>query len=122
MSKHEIQVVRYTAATLPAPRCGAIAVRLATAEDLAFIDELQRLHQKMLGFLPRGTIHGKIAAGHVLIAEAERSSALGAQSSVKDEPNAESRMPNAEPLGYCISQDRYMGRDDVGVVYQLNVA
>ncbi len=25
------------------------------------------------------------------------------------------------PLGYCIARDRYMGRDDVGIVYQLNV-
>src|SRR5688500_16551248 len=54
---------------LPAPRCGAISVRVATMADFAFMDELQRLHQKMLGFLPRGTIHGKLAAGHVLIAE-----------------------------------------------------
>src|SRR5688500_18339653 len=54
---------------MPAPRCGAISVLPGTMADFEFMDELQRLHQKMLGFLPRGTIHGKLAAGHVLIAE-----------------------------------------------------
>ena len=28
----------------------------------------------------------------------------------------------AEPMGYIISHDEYCGRDDVGIVYQLNVA
>src|SRR5688572_23451281 len=85
---------------LPAPRCGEIAVRVGTTDDIPFIEKLQRLHQKMLGFMPMGTIKGKISAGHVLIAES---------------------LPGVS-VGYCISQDRYMGRDDVGIVYQMNVA
>src|SRR5688572_8554798 len=111
----------FSSLPVPAPRGGAIDVRLATVADIPFIDELQKKHQKMLGWTPRKTIEGKIAAGHVLVAES-RSSEFGVRSSGKDDPNAERRMPNADPLGYCISQDRYMGRDDCGVIYQMNVA
>ena len=25
------------------------------------------------------------------------------------------------PLGYCIFKDTYSGRDDVGIIYQINV-
>src|SRR5688572_27645728 len=101
---------------LPAPRCGAIAVRLATPADIPFMDELQKKHQKMLGFLPRGTIHGKIAAGHVLVAEGtgargQGSANAGSLSSLTPDPSP--LTPAATPLGYVISQDRYMGRDDV---------
>src|SRR5436190_17225158 len=57
---------------VPAPRCGAIEVRLARVEDIPFMDALQKKHQKQLGFMPRKTFEGKIAAGHVLVAWASR--------------------------------------------------
>ena len=28
---------------------------------------------------------------------------------------------NASPLGYCIAQDQYFKRDDVGIIYQMSV-
>jgi len=103
---------------LPAPRCeGALSVRLATLADIPFIDSLQKMHQKMLGWTPRKTIEGKIAAGHILIADCQLSIA-NLNSSQSEIGNRQS----AIPVGYCISQDRYMGRDDCGVIYQLNVA
>ena len=68
MSSLAIQSVAGSIA-LTVPRCGAIGVRLGTADDIPFIDALQKKHQKMLGFMPMGTIKGKIVAGHVLVAE-----------------------------------------------------
>jgi hypothetical protein len=118
-------------AVVPVPRC-AISTRLATVKDIPFIDELQKLHQHMLGWTPRATFEGKIKAGHVLIAEQSG----GEDGGTKKENSA--GKPGSAPLpasilhsqssarvsavGYCISQDRYMGHDDVGIVYQLNVA
>jgi hypothetical protein len=78
------------------PRC-TLSIRPATMNDFAFIDGLQHLHNKAVGFFQRTALEAKINAGHVLIAE------------------------GSAPLGYCIAQDRYFKRDDVGVVYQLNV-
>src|SRR5688572_19264308 len=68
-SDSSLIVHRSSLLPVPAPRCGAIHVRLATLADIPFIDELQKKHQKMLGWTPRKTIEGKIAAGHVLVAE-----------------------------------------------------
>ncbi len=77
-----------------------ISIRLAALADYPFIDRLQDLHSKALGFMPRAQLEGKIKLGHVLIAEDEM------------------RLP----IGYCMSQDRYFKRDDVGIIYQMNVA
>jgi hypothetical protein len=68
--------------------------------DYAFIDRLQDMHGKALGFMPKKQLEGKIIAGHLLVAEDE------------------TRLP----IGYCMSQDRYFKRDDVGIVYQMNVS
>ncbi len=37
--------------------------------DLSFIDRLQKMHTKQVGFLHGAALMGKINAGHVLIAE-----------------------------------------------------
>ena len=68
MSDSSLIAHRSSLLPVPAPRC-AISIRLATPADIPFIDELQKKHQKMLGWTPRKTIEGKIAAGHVLVAE-----------------------------------------------------
>ena len=83
---------------LPEPRV-AVHVREATTDDLPFIDALQRPTTKAVGYFPRGQFEGYIAQKAVLIAEGD-----------------------AGPLGYIISKDRYLKRDELGVVYQLNVA
>jgi GNAT superfamily N-acetyltransferase len=85
-------------AIMPIPRL-LLNVRPATMNDVPFIDQLQKMHSHMVGWMPGKQIEGKIAAGHVIIAEDDAKTAIG----------------------YCISQDQYHGRDDVGVIYQLNV-
>ena len=46
-----------------------VTVRPATADDLPFIDALQKKHAKMVGWMPRQQLEGKIAAENVLLAE-----------------------------------------------------
>lgn len=86
------------AAIVPVPRC-TVNVRPAREGDIAFIDALQKMHSHMVGWFPRKQIEANIESGHVLLAANEA----------------------AEPVGYCIYKDQYMKRDDVGIVYQLNV-
>lgn len=94
---------------IPTPRC-PIHVRLATNEDIPFIDGLQKMHSHMVGWMPGKQLEGKMKLGQIVIAEEGR----GQSSEVRGQQNA-------VPLGYCISSDQYSGRDDVGIVYQLNV-
>src|SRR4051812_7430811 len=82
---------------LPVPRV-AVAVRVAVMEDLPFLDSLQKQHSKALGFFPRAQMEGYIRNQWVLIAE-----------------------QNGVPIGYVASRDRYLKRDELGVVYQLCV-
>lgn len=84
---------------VPVPRV-SLNIRPATIADIPFIDALQNMHHDMVGWMPGKSLEGKLAAGHVIIAEGER----------------------RELLGYCISHDQYLKRDDLGVIYQLNVA
>src|SRR5262245_51847576 len=79
------------------PRC-SMTVRPGTLADVPFIDQLQSMHRHMVGWMPTKQLEGKIAAEHVLVAE-----------------------DGATKLGYCVAQDQYFKRDDVGVIYQLNV-
>src|SRR5688572_13754899 len=81
------------------PRC-PISIRPGTSGDFPFMDRLQQMHSKAVGFMPKAQMLGKLEAGHVLIAEDEM------------------RLP----VGYCIATDRYFKRDDVGVIYQMNVS
>jgi hypothetical protein len=83
---------------LPQPRC-EVFVRGAVEGDIAFIDYLQKMHGHMVGWFPTKQLEKNIADGHVLIAEDAAKNAVG----------------------YCIARDQYMKRDDVGIVYQLNV-
>jgi hypothetical protein len=90
---------------LPEARC-TVNVRPATSADadLAFIDALQKMHTHMVGFFPRKQMESYVEGGHVLIAEEIAISGNG-----------------AVPVGYVIAKDQYLKRDDVGIVYQLNV-
>jgi hypothetical protein len=76
-----------------------VFVRGAVEGDIAFIDYLQKMHGHMVGWFPTKQLEKNIADGHVLIAEDAAKNAVG----------------------YCIARDQYMKRDDVGIVYQLNV-
>ena len=79
-----------------------IAIRPGMPADLPFIDALQKKHGKQLGFMNRPTLEGKIAAGHVLVAEATENGGIA-------------------PAGYLIGNDRYRHRDELGVIFQMCV-
>lgn len=87
-----------SALPLPEPRV-SITIRPGTMDDLPFMDELQRIHTKQVGWMPTAQFEGKIKLGHVIIAEDDAK----------------------ERVGYCIGNDQYFKRDDVGIIYQLNV-
>lgn len=93
---------QHSALALPSPRF-PVRIRPAVAGDLGFIDELQKMHTRMVGWMPTGQLEAHIAGGNALIAE--------------DEPPGLKR-----PVGYCLFKDRYFKREDVGIIYQLNVA
>src|ERR1044071_3187015 len=81
----------------PLPDAG-VSVRVATMDDLTFIDELQKKQRDALGFMFLSAIQGKIEREEILIAS-----------------------DGVERVGYCIGADRYFKHDDVGIIYQMNV-
>jgi ribosomal protein S18 acetylase RimI-like enzyme len=87
-----------SAGLLPVTARRAVSVRVATMEDLPFLDALQKQHGKALGYFPTKQFEGYIEMGAVLIAH-----------------------DGAEAVGYIIARDRYLKRDELGVVYQLCV-
>jgi len=108
---------------IPLPHC-PITIRPGTLADVPFMDSLQKVHSKQVGWMPRKQLEEKVRLGHVLVAE--------------EMQNAECRMQNEEcgvrndlapvpspltpiPVGYCIASDQYFKRDDVGIIYQMNV-
>jgi hypothetical protein len=106
MSAEQVQAKAASAIVpaLPLPPCRLQNVTVRDAVpgadgDLAFIDSLQKMHSHMVGFFPKQQMENYIAGGHVIIAMDEQKT----------------------PLGYCVAKDQYLKRDDVGIVYQLNV-
>jgi N-acetylglutamate synthase-like GNAT family acetyltransferase len=83
----------------PEPRV-AISIRLATMEDIPALDALQKKHGKALGFFPRAQMEGYVRNEWVLIAQDDAT---------------------GQVLGYCASRDRYLKRDELGIIYQLCV-
>jgi GNAT superfamily N-acetyltransferase len=110
-----------------------INIRPATLDDFEYIDALQKQHSKMIGFMPRKSFESHIGKGFILIAEevaSDRPSAVSDQQEADRRPlnadrgaSAACHMPHASavPMGYCLARDQYMKRDDVGIIYQLNV-
>ena len=72
-----------------------------------FIDGLQKLHRKMVGFMPRAQLVANIEKGRVLVAE----SVVGADGAATPPTR----------VGYIIASDKYLKREELGIVYQLNV-
>jgi hypothetical protein len=98
--------------------------------DLPFLDAMQKQHGRALGYFPTKQFEGYIAGGHVLVAEArgEQAESVTGDSLLvtgTDRPPTPSNkypVTSNTPLGYCISKDRYLKRDELGVIYQLCVA
>jgi len=76
-----------------------VTIRAGVQGDVPFLDSLQKLHSKQVGWMPRAQFEGKIKLGHVLIAQDQAK----------------------QPVGYCIGNDQYFKHDDVGIIYQMNV-
>jgi hypothetical protein len=108
------------AAPRPLPRV-PIAVRPGTPDDLPFIDALQKRHAAAVGWMPTATLAGKIKLGHVLIAEDVRSQWSVVSSEGSRPATDHGPLTTDSRVGYCIAADQYFKRDDVGVVYQMNV-
>jgi hypothetical protein len=110
---------------LPLAARVAITVRVATLADVPFIDGLQKKQARQVGFFPTKAIEGKIAAGQVIVAEAGEDRVTRWQGDkVKEVSPCHPVTPSpghTSPLGYLIGQDQYFKRDDVGVIYQINV-
>ena len=115
-------------AIIPIPQI-PISIRVATIDDLPFIDGLQQKHSKQVGFLQTKALEGKIKAGHVLVAE--EGSGFGGQGSGNTNAssilppsslNPEPRPLNPVPVGYLIGNDQYFKHDDIGIIYQINIA
>src|SRR5688500_8065 len=93
-------LIVHTAKPLPLPEPRErIEIAPATMADVDWIDALQKRHRNQGGWHPRGTREGKIGLGQIIVAR----DAGGAR------------------VGYCMASDRYMKREDVGIVYQLNI-
>jgi hypothetical protein len=108
-------------------------------EDLPALDALQKKYNKALGFFPRAQMEGYIKNGWVLVAE-EGQENQGREIRGEGRENADSSLapcpsplapllglapcpsPLAPLLGYIASRDRYLKRDELGVIYQLCVA
>ena len=109
----------------PLPRIG-ISIRPGVLGDVPFMDSLQKLHTRQVGWMPTKQFEGKINARHVLIAE---TSAVGATPASPvspdraDSPRAGDAgvAPAKTPVGYLIGNDQYFKHDDVGIIYQMNV-
>jgi N-acetylglutamate synthase-like GNAT family acetyltransferase len=83
--------------SLPVPKVD-VSIRVATMDDIAAIDALQKPNSRELGFFPRGQLQGYIEKHGVLIAEA-----------------------SGRPIGYVAYADRYLKRDELGIIVQLCV-
>jgi hypothetical protein len=110
-----------SSAIIPIPQI-PVNVRVATADDVPFIDALQKKHSRMVGFMKTQALLGKVAAGEVLVAVAsgQLPVASGGQPSSLATGNLQ-LATHPSPIGYVIGTDRYFKRDDVGIIYQLNV-
>lgn len=110
---------------LPQPRV-PLAVRPAVLSDVPFMDSLQKMHTKMVGFMPTAQFEGNIKAGRVLIAEEIGEKVDSGKLIVDSQEQTGSSLSTTNyqpstPVGYCIGVDRYFKRDDVGIIYQMNV-
>src|SRR5687768_698694 len=96
-----------------------VAVRVATMADLPFMDSLQKMHSKQLGYFPTKQFEDYIAGGNVLIAQDSPTREGGVARDERDLQSASNPALPGGAIGYCISKDRYLKRDELGVIYQL---
>jgi hypothetical protein len=69
---HELQILSSQTSTssVPVPQARVpIHIRPAVMSDVPFMDALQKMHTKQVGFFPTKQFEGNIRLGRVLIAE-----------------------------------------------------
>ena len=109
-----------------------IRIRAGVLGDVPFMDSLQKMHSKQVGFFPTGQFEGNIKQGRVLVAEEVGGEVASRESLVASEAQNSAASPLSTndsrlttsagtPIGYCIAADRYFKHDDVGIIYQMNV-
>ncbi|HLL91143.1 MAG TPA: hypothetical protein VK324_17725 [Tepidisphaeraceae bacterium] len=101
-----------------------ITVRAGTPADVPFMDALQRKTTRQVGWMPTKQFEGKVAAGHVLVADVVGGGqwAVGREEGASSPSLTTNHCPlTTVPAGYLIGHDQYFKRDDVGVIYQINV-
>jgi ribosomal protein S18 acetylase RimI-like enzyme len=105
-----------------------VRIRVATMADMAAIDSLQKKNSRALGFFPRQQLAGYLNGGWVLVAEATETGVSSQKTGEMPEDTARSapvsclRSPASSVVGYVISRDRYMKRDELGCVFQMCVS
>ena len=108
----------------PLPQA-AVTIRQATFADVPFIDSLQRKHTKAVGWMPTGQLEGSVKQNRVLIAEQVASCELLVASGEDVVPSSlttsNQQLTTPTPVGYALASDGYFKRDDVGIIYQMNV-
>ncbi|MEM1445719.1 MAG: GNAT family N-acetyltransferase [Planctomycetota bacterium] len=119
---------------LPAAEIAGFSVREATLDDLPWIDAQQKAkeNRQRLGFLFESALIGKIEKKQALVAEATDGLGVegrGSEQEASDSPVQHGRLdplpttlhPSRQRVGYLIAQDRYLKRDDLGLVVQMCV-
>ena len=108
-----------------------VEIRAAKQDDYAFIDDLQKRHKKGVGFMWEKAIRGHITKGNVLVADATRVMSYALTVNPQDQADKETKTHHSSrftdhstgrtPVGYVIGVDRYLKRDELGIIYQMNV-
>jgi ribosomal protein S18 acetylase RimI-like enzyme len=102
----------------PIPRC-ELSIREATLADVPFMDGLQKKYGRALGYFPTQQFEEYVESGGVLVAEATELPIADLRLPIEDKSQIANRKSQ---IGYVISRDRYLKRDELGVIYQLCVA
>ncbi len=103
-----------------------VTIRPGVMSDVPFVDSLQKMHTKQVGWMPTAQLEGHIAGGNVLIAEERHEGTEARRHEGEPTDDGTHSVPSSlrasVPIGYCLFKDRYFKREDVGIIYQLNVA
>ena len=104
-----------SSAIIPIPKID-VSVRVATLADVPFMDALQKRNGKALGHFTWKQFEEYVEMGSVLVAEADVK-----REYVKREEASPHVFTSSRFMGYIIHRDRYLKRDELGVIFQLCV-
>lgn len=115
------QIVQASSTAIAVPPAQVnLSFRVATMDDVTFIDGLMKTYNSQLGFFRFAQIEGYIKGGWILIAE----KGVGGRLEGVEQTNSLHPTPHTlppEPVGFIASRDKYFKRDECGIVYLLCV-